>query len=126
MDSMDFVIVRELRAFDPAVVYRFGSTATGRARSDSDVDVAFFARPSPDPYDVFIAAQRIAAAIGRDVDLVDLGRGGDVMKAQVIGTGRRIFVGDEYAKDVFEMLALSGYARLNEERREILARRGFR
>ncbi|MCZ7670644.1 MAG: hypothetical protein M5U34_27580 [Chloroflexi bacterium] len=34
---------------------------------------------------------------------------------------RRIFCADEYAADEFEMLTLSYYQKLNEERREILA-----
>lgn len=113
-------ILRELERFSPIVVYVFGSTAKRSQRPESDLDLAFLAPGECPPYDVFIAAQRIAAAVGRDVDLLDLRRVGDVMKVQVIGGGHRIHTADKLAADTFEMLALGDYARLNEERREVL------
>jgi uncharacterized protein len=109
-----------LEPFTPAVVYLFGSAATGRARADSDVDVAFLPDHACDPYAVYQAAQALAAVLHRDVDLVDLSRASAVLKAQVIGTGQRLLVADVQRADEFEMYALSDYARCNEERREVL------
>ena len=68
----------------------------------------------------FHPAQQVAAEIGREVDLVDLHRASAVLKAQVVGTGRRLWVGDAVGAAEFEMYALSEYARANEERREPL------
>jgi hypothetical protein len=42
---------------------------------------------------VFLAAQELAAAFGRDVDLVDLSRASAVLKAEVLRSGQRLFVG---------------------------------
>jgi uncharacterized protein len=126
MEPIDERVIRELAPFRPVVIYHFGSGAQGRGRKDSDVDLALLPGAEAEPYDVFCAAQRLAAAFGCDVDLIDLRRVGDVMRVQILGGGRRIFTGDARAADEFEMLALSGYARLNEERHEILARQGFR
>ena len=118
-------IIRELAPFEPVVIYHFGSSAKGQTHAGSDVDLAFYSRRPADPCKVFDAAQRIAELVGRDVDLVDLHQVGDVLKVQVIHGGRRIFTGDVLAADTFEMLAFSGYARLNEERKEILQKQGF-
>ena len=110
-----------LEKFRPAVVYVFGSVAGDRARSDSDLDVAFLPATPCDPYEVFQAAQELAGRVGREVDLVDLSRASAVMKAQVLQTGQRLLVNDAGRMAEFEMYALSDYARANEERREVLA-----
>lgn len=99
-------------------VYVFGSSARGESRRESDLDIAFLSQRSIDPARVFDAAQAVATKLGRDVDLVDLSRASTVMRVQVIGTGRVIYVGDRYRTDLFEMYALSDYARLQEERAE--------
>lgn len=118
--NIDEVLRRRLAAFHPVVVYLFGSAVQGRARPDSDLDVAFLAAHPPDPCSVFDTAQQVAVEIGREVDLVDLHRASAVLKAQVVGTGRRLWVGDAVGAAEFEMYALSEYARANEERREPL------
>jgi predicted nucleotidyltransferase len=107
---------------DLVAVWLFGSVARGEARPDSDVDVAFLARRSVPPLAVFDAAQDLAVTLGRDVDLVDLSQALTVFRAQVVTSGRRLFAADTTAADTFEMYALSDYARLSEERREVVAR----
>jgi predicted nucleotidyltransferase len=105
---------------DPAgllAVYLFGSQVRQEGRPDSDLDLAFLGNRSPDSVATFELAQDLASVIGCDVDLVDLTRSSTVMRAQVIGTGKRIFTHDTTAVDSFEMYALSDYARLQEERR---------
>lgn len=97
-------------------VDRFGSTERGEERADSDIDLAFLAERSLDPVAVYDAAQRIAARLGEDVDLIDLARASTVMRAQVVARGRRSFAVVESAAARFEMRALSDYARPNEER----------
>ncbi len=114
-----------LRPFRPAAVYLFGSTVTGRQHPESDIDIAFLPDRPCDPYEVFQAAQQLAAQLGCEVDLVDLSQASAVMKAQVLETGTRLIVADERRVDEFEMYALSDYARANEERREVLAAFGI-
>lgn len=103
------------------VCYLFGSLAAQSGRPDSDVDLALLADQPLDAYDVFKAAQDLAVRLGKDVDLVDLATATTVLRAQVVSNGRRLLTGDPVAADEFEMYALSDYARLNEERREVLA-----
>lgn len=70
----------------------------------------------------FELAQELATQLHRDVDLLDLRTASTVMRMQVISTGEYLASTDEAARREFEMYAYSDYARLNEERRNILKR----
>ena len=109
-------------------LYRFGSQAKGEARQDSDVDLAILALVPIPNLRRFELAQDLAVQLHRDVDLVDLRAASTVMRMQVLATGTCLMPFDETARQEFEMYAYSDYARLNEERREIvkgIAKRGF-
>jgi hypothetical protein len=56
------------------------------------------------------------------VDLVDLRTASTVMRMQVLSAGICLDSLDDTARREFEMYAYSDYARLNEERRDILKR----
>jgi predicted nucleotidyltransferase len=103
-----------------AALYQFGSTVAGRARPDSDVDLAFLGPPGLDPVQVFAASGAIATLLDRDVDLVDLEQATTVMRVQVVGPGQRLHTGDPVRVAEFEMYALSDFARLEEERRPVI------
>jgi predicted nucleotidyltransferase len=104
-------------------IYIYGSRASGSARPDSDLDVALLLRPGT----VFPVSDRatlaadLGAGAGCDVDLsvLDLDRG-VVHAKEVVASGLTIFVADPLAVARFEMLALSRYARLNEDREPVL------
>jgi predicted nucleotidyltransferase len=102
-------------------IYLFGSHAGGSATPESDVDIAVLPASPLGEVDRWNLAQSLAVALGRDVDLVDLLRATTVMRVQVIDTGKLLFESDVSRRQEFEAIALSDYARLNEERREILA-----
>jgi uncharacterized protein len=57
---------------DLTAVYRFGSTVAGGEHRASDVDLAFLAARPLDPVRRFEIQERLAVALRRDVDLVDL------------------------------------------------------
>ena len=107
---------------DLIALYRFGSQAKGTARRDSDVDLAVLAHDPIPNLRRFELAQELALQLHRDVDLVDLRNASTVMRMQVLSTGTCLDTQDESARREFEMYAYSDYARLNEERREILKR----
>jgi hypothetical protein len=65
-------------------------------------------------------AQNLAAKLNRDIDLVDLGKASTVFQAQIVHTGRIIFCSDELKRAKYEMKVLKMYAKLNEERSQIL------
>ena|SRR5688572_12361883 len=107
---------------DLIALYRFGSQTKGSARTESDVDLAVLAcHPTP-ALRRFDLAQELAAQLHRDVDLLDLRSVSTVMRMQVVSTGECLVAADEAARREFEMYTYSNYARLNEERREILKR----
>ena len=120
----DHALIEHLRKSVPGLIalYRFGSQAKGTARPDSDIDLAVLARDPIPNLRRFELAQELAVHLHRDVDLVDLRNASTVMRMQVLSTGTCLDTQDESARREFEMYAYSDYARLNEERREILKR----
>jgi predicted nucleotidyltransferase len=107
---------------DLIAVYRFGSTVDGRAHPASDTDLAVLARTAIPSVARFDVQERLAASLGRDVDLVDLAVASPVMAIQVVARGQLLYDEDSAARGRFEDLTFGTYARLNEERRGILER----
>jgi len=100
--------------------YIFGSSVKGNFRKESDIDIAVYIEEDIDDYTIFMKAQEIAVKLNRDIDLVNLKKVSTVFAAQIIFTGELIICGDINKKMEFEMNTLSQYAKLNEERVEIL------
>ncbi len=104
----------------PAAIYLFGSLNLGTTHRESDIDLAFLPESPCDPLEVFEIANQLAEKLGRQVDLVDLRRASTVMCKEVLRTGMLLHETDRSRRVEFEMLALSDYARLNEEREPVL------
>lgn len=122
-ESLRTHIIRALLDSLPGIVaiYRFGSWDTPQARSDSDIDLAVLPEQPLSNLDRWELSQKLAQIASRDVDLVDLRSASTVMRLQIIAHGERLYCADEAEAGRFETSVYSGYARLNEERREILA-----
>jgi len=101
-------------------VYVFGSTAKGMTRLGSDIDLAVLSCTTLPVMDVWLLAQALARDAGMDVDLIDLRSASAVMRMQVIAEGQRLICTDDEACTIFEDFVFSDYARLNEERADIL------
>lgn len=117
------LLITELEKGIPGLVaaYRFGTWGTAAERADSDIDLAVLVRAPLESVRRWELTQRLAMIAGRNVDLVDLSTASAVMRAQVVAPGVRVFCADEPRCAEFEDFVYSDYARLNEERREILA-----
>jgi uncharacterized protein len=102
-------------------IYRFGSYGTDQERIDSDIDLAILVMKPVESVHRWELAQQLASLFGRDVDLIDLGASSAVLRAQVVSHGERLYCADSTRCGAFEDFAYADYARLNEERREILA-----
>jgi len=106
-------------------IYLFGSAAQGDISQAGDIDIALLLpeKPFDEPGYLGLSPARseIEDALSLPVDLVSIRYVSLVFKKEIIFTGRRIFTADADAADIFEMLTLSFYQILNEERREILA-----
>ncbi|ACB34597.1 DNA polymerase, beta domain protein region [Leptothrix cholodnii SP-6] len=71
-------------------VLLFGSLAQGRARADSDVDIAVQARHALSAEEKMALIADLADTTGRAVDLVDLRTVGEPLLGQILAHGRRI------------------------------------
>lgn len=113
----DFLIEK----LDPVFIIVFGSYAKGIENEHSDIDIAYYSEKSNQTnYEVFMLAQDLADILKNDIDLVDLHSASTVFKAQIYTTGNVIYSKDDYALKKIQMTALSMYAKLNEEREEVL------
>jgi predicted nucleotidyltransferase len=107
---------------DVVAVYLFGSYADGTSTPHSDVDLAVLGARPLRGETLGVAREMLADGLRRDVDLVDLRRASTVLRAQVVSTARLLLDLDPSTREQFETWVYSAYARLNEERREILER----
>ncbi|MBV1821784.1 type VII toxin-antitoxin system MntA family adenylyltransferase antitoxin [Clostridium cochlearium] len=119
-DTINKIIDYSLKIIKPYLVYIFGSAVNGNFNEDSDIDIAFLSDEEFTDYEVFIMAQELADIVKRDVDLINLKKASTVFKAQVVGTGEKIYCTDETRRMYFEMRAFKEYALLNEEREIIM------
>lgn len=115
-------ILGALAPLEPRAIYLFGSHGTEHQHPGSDLDLAVLPSKPLDPLVLFNLSNRLSEMVGVEVDLVDLDTASTVMRKEVLRTGERLHAADLPAARRFEMLTLSDYARLNEERAGILAR----
>lgn len=105
-----------------AAAYLLGSAASGRLRSDSDVDIAVL----PVRGTSLSAVERLDLAAdlenltGRMVDLGILHTGNLVYAKEAVANGRLIIEDDPAARARFAMLTLSMFASLQETRKVVL------
>jgi uncharacterized protein len=63
----------------------------------------------------------LESLLKKEVDLINLRRVPTVLQKEVVVADCRIYVGNEFAAEEFEMLTFSYYQKLNEERAEIVS-----
>ena len=120
------IVAAVIKAFPQTqAIYLFGSYGAENEWPDSDVDIALLLPPEEAKKagtlmmsDLLFALE---SALKKDVDLINLRQVSTVFQKEIVFSGRRIFIADEYAGDEFEMLVLSFYQKLNDERAEVLA-----
>ncbi len=107
-----------------SVAILFGSLSTGRARAESDLDLAVSAQ-SPLTSDEKIAIiNQLALEIGRPVDLIDLHVVSEPLLGQILRHGRRLagdnhHYGELISRHLFNQADFMPYrARILAERRE--------
>ncbi|MEJ5311040.1 MAG: nucleotidyltransferase domain-containing protein [Anaerolineae bacterium] len=105
-------------------IYLFGSYQTADERPDSDVDIALLLPPQQAKAAGTLALSALRSELEvyleRDVDLINVRQASTVLQKEVVAADRRIYLADEYAAAEFEMLTLSFYQKLNEERGNII------
>lgn len=119
-------IIDTIVAHHPTVqaIYLFGSYGTADERPESDADIALLLTPSEAKQAGSLAMtdlqSELRGMIGRSVDLINLRQVSTVLQKEVVIADRRIFEGDLRAAEEFEMLTISYYQKLNEERAGII------
>ncbi len=119
-------LVTSIKQCFPAVqgIYLFGSFATASVSTESDVDIALLLPHQIAKQSGNLALSnlqmRLEQQLNRSVDLINLRLVSTVLQMQVVETGHLLDRADPYAIAEFEMLTLSFYQKLNEERKEIL------
>ena len=110
---------------DTQAIYLFGSWGTEYERAESDVDIAVLLPPTQakEAGSLLFSKlhQALQIAVNKDVDLINLRLAPTVLQKEIIMSGERLFQSTGTAADEFEMLVLSFYQKLNEERADILA-----
>lgn len=100
-------------------IYLFGSHADGRARADSDLDLAVLDAAPMAPLRRFERQRELSALLGRDVDLVDLYTAGTVLKLEVVTRGERLYRRDADRTLDFEARVLGEYAEFMDATRDL-------
>lgn len=120
-------IIQTILEYHPEVqaIYLFGSFGTGSEWPDSDADIALLLPPKmAKGIGTLMGGDlqfKLEALLQKDVDLINLRQAPTVFQKEIIMAERRIYCADQYAAEEFEMLVLSYYLKLNEERAEILS-----
>lgn len=120
LESKKAIVDFLVEALHPQIIYLYGSFARAEGRADSDIDIAIYTDEETDAYRLFLLANQLAMSLKIDVELVDLKQASTVFRAQVVSSGEALFYRDKAFKENYEVRALKEYAKLNEERSEIL------
>jgi predicted nucleotidyltransferase len=119
-------ILSEVETDFPRVegVYLYGSAASGTRGRQSDIDVALLLpvveAKTVGPLGMSKLRFRLEKILGCAVDLVNARLAPVVLQKEIVASGVPVFVRDRARLDGYEMLVLSLYGKLNEERKGIL------
>lgn len=119
-------IIKIVRTHYPSVqgIYLFGSHSAQEQWPGSDIDIAIVLPPelAKKEKNLILSQCRfdLEEELSKDIDLLNARRVLTVFQKEVITKGSLILCTDRYAVDEFEMLTLSYYQKLNEERKSIL------
>ena len=119
LDKQKIIDILKSEVPSISAIYLFGSQRDGSATKESDVDIAYLCDQKLSSVARWELAERLAMALSRDVDLVDLSSANTIFRYQIVSTGERIY-GEGYEVESFETLVYSFYLRFKEERQPIV------
>jgi uncharacterized protein len=105
---------------DALAIYVFGSFAKGEAWPSSDLDLAVLLPPATTIPDLLGLQSDLACSVGREVDVVDLRRAGDVLRGEVLRSGLTIYEAEHGTVLGWEAEVMTRYGEYRREVREIL------
>lgn len=100
------------------LLFLFGSHASGRARAESDVDIAlsFTHEMIPEAEKRIELIGSLSDQLGREVDLVVLNQASPILKMQVLRNGEKLFERDRRAYSDFFVKTVNEYDYLKRVR----------
>ncbi|AFM43113.1 putative nucleotidyltransferase [Desulfosporosinus acidiphilus SJ4] len=121
-EQIETIIHTLRKSVAPWLIILFGSYAKGRARGDSDIDIAYLTDQVVNEYQTFCMAQGLADLLGKSCDCINLKLVSTVFQVQVVGYGKVLYCQDETRRKYYFLRTYKEYALLNEEREPILKR----
>lgn len=121
MPSRDIItqLVRDVLP-DARAAWLFGSAATGHWREGSDIDLAV-SMPRPFTASARMAAmEKMIAALGIEVDLLDFNQMHTVMQVQIIDTGHLLFSQDPVALAQYQGFLHTEYQNIQQWRQPMM------
>lgn len=106
MQDMTSILRRKKRI---AAAYLFGSTATGRDRRGSDLDLAIIAKRTISGRERLRIEADLSSRLRRDVDLVVFGQAAPLLQHQILKYGRLICENDPAERVRQEVRARAEY-----------------
>ena len=92
-----------------AAVYVFGSSAAGKERRESDIDIAIMVRGSMGGFQRVQLETELSNLLGKDVDLVVFGSASPLLQHQILKYGRIVYEADPVERVRQEMTARREY-----------------
>ncbi len=120
LEKMKEILVEE---FKPFFIILFGSYAKEMQNSESDIDIAIFAK-NKTKKDIFTMKQKLERIAMRDVDLVNLADENlsNALKYEVLMTGIVLHCLNSYQFEMYKLDEIREYFDFNESRKVILDR----
>lgn len=101
-------------------IYLHGSVSTGTATPNSDLDLALLTAPGMQLGNTLSLRAMLARTVGREVDIADLRRAGNVLRKEVLAHGELLYAADPARVLAWEGAALSEYADHQQRIRALL------
>ncbi len=119
------IITTILKHFpDTQAVYLFGTYGTEYERPDSDIDIALLlpvlTAKTTDSLELNRCGADLGSLVNGHVDLINLRQANTVFQHEIIQTGQVLFNAEKSVVDTFEMLTMSLYQKLNDERKSVI------
>jgi len=105
---------------DAWAIYVYGSFARGEEWPESDIDLAVLLPPTQEIPNLLDLMGKIHQQTGRDTDVVNLRKVGNVLRHEVLADGRSLYISRPDLVLEWEASAMSGCARHRDEIRGIL------
>ena len=101
-------------------IYLYGSILTKRFDDESDIDIAVITEDRIDHAVLYNIGAELSVLVKRDIHLVDFAAATDILRIEILKNKNVIFCSNDEKRLYYEMIALTSYQKLNEEREIVI------